>query len=157
MDTRWMRELQRSWFDCSFRNFSGTYFSRLGPENEDGLISAATFWCARSTHAIEHSALRWCCPVVKELHHVIAEQHVLRTCDELSVDSAGVVREAVLTIVPVGNEDHHVPAFFDENRVIDQTRNVADMLLHLCDKFVCHFIGYGFGHDHSSCGHNSSP
>ena len=89
--------------------------------------------------------------------HRTTVRHVLRAGNKLPVDPARVVCQAVLTIVPVGDEDDHPSAFFDQDRVIDQARNIPDVLLHFGDKFICDVIGHCFADEHSGGIHADSP
>ena len=67
--------------------------------------------------------------VDEQFNNVITDQHVLSTGNELPVSSAGVVCHAILSIGPVGDQNHHPSTFLDQNPMADQSRNSGDMVM----------------------------
>src|SRR5207244_9010236 len=92
-------------------------------------------------------------PVDEQFNNVITDQHVLSTGNELPVSSAGVVCHAILSIGPVGDQNHHPATFLDQNRMADQSRNSADMVFHVSHDLLQQIIADGFSDEHS-CGHD---
>jgi len=90
-------------------------------------------------------------PVIEQFNNVIADQHMLSAGNELPVSSAGVVCHAILSIGPVGDQNHHPSTFLDQNPMADQSRNTGDMVFHVSHDLLQQIIADDFTNLHS-CG-----
>jgi hypothetical protein len=85
---------------------------------------------------------------LEEFDNVATGQHVLGIHVELTVSSAGVILQTVLTTRPVRYQDHHPSAFLGKNRMPDQFRNTSNVILHSVNKLVDVLTSDGFTNEH---------